>query len=471
EGRGRRLSERRQVLAGQPPDAEPRGGGSRARGHHARSQGALDRVERPPHHADRHRRRRSRRQRPAVGLDPGSGPCRPRRRAGRPLRGRRPRRPAPRRSGDRRHPAPRGPARGGGGQQDRLAGRHRARPRVPRPRPGGAAAGLGRPGPRHRRPAGPAGVARARRRGSNRGRRRRGPPGRHRATQRRQVLAGQRVPRTRPHDRLRRRRHHARRDRHADRGRGAAHAAGRHRRHPARGQGPGVGRVLHRPALAARRRARRCRAGGLRRHRRRHLAGPAHRRAGDEVGLRDGAGAQQVGPDRSRRGRTRPRAGARRAEAAPAPARADRLGQDRPPHQPAAAGGALAGRPGGPPHPHARAQPVPLRARRGAPAAGQAGQAAAPALHLPVRGLTTALRHPGELARAADARLRVLRREPAARALRDGRDPADHRLPRAQGQGGGGPRGLGRGQGQGAPWTRQGRAPHQLEQTNRQYPI
>ena len=65
--------------------------------------------------------------------------------------------------------------------------------------------------------------------------------------------------------------------------------------------------------------------------------------------------AQQVGPDR-RRGRSaragrrhrprraRPRAGAREPQAAPAPARADRLGRQRPQRPAAAAGGALAGR-------------------------------------------------------------------------------------------------------------------------------
>ena len=73
----------------------------------------------------------------------------------------------------------------------------------------------------------------------------------------------------------------------------------------------GVGRVLHGAALAARGRARRRRARRLRRDRRRHLAGPADRRAGDEVRLRDRARAQQVGPDQRRRVRPRPRARAR----------------------------------------------------------------------------------------------------------------------------------------------------------------
>ena len=39
-----------------------------------------------------------------------------------------------------------------------------------------------------------------------------------------------------------------------------------------------------------------------------------------------------------------------------------------------------------------------------------------------------ALRDPGQLAQACDARLRLLRRESAAIAVRHGRRPADHRL-------------------------------------------
>ena len=70
----------------------------------------------------------------------------------------------------------------------------------------------------------------------------------------------------------------------------------------------GVGRVLHHLALAAGGRARRRRAGHLRRPRRRHGAGPADRRAVDEGGLRDRAGPQQVGHRPDGRGRPRPRA-------------------------------------------------------------------------------------------------------------------------------------------------------------------
>ena len=134
-----------------------------------------------------------------------------------------------------------------------------------------------------------------------------------RPPERRQVVARQRVPRPRARDRLRGRRHDARRDRHRARGRRPPDPARRHRRHPPPGEGAGVGRVLHDAALAARGRARRRRARRLRRDRRRDLAGPADRRAGDEVGLRDGARAQQVGPHERRRVRPRARAPPRRA--------------------------------------------------------------------------------------------------------------------------------------------------------------
>ena len=89
-----------------------------------------------------------------------------------------------------------------------------------------------------------------------------------RASERRQVVARQRAPRPRARDRLRGRRDHARRDRHRARGRRPPHPARRHRRDPAPGQGAGVGRVLHGAALAARGRARRRRAGRVRRDRR-----------------------------------------------------------------------------------------------------------------------------------------------------------------------------------------------------------
>ena len=50
----------------------------------------------------------------------------------------------------------------------------------------------------------------------------------------------------------------------------------------------------------------------------------------------------------------------------------------------------------------------------------------------PDRRAPAALRDPDQLAPADHARLRVFRREPAARALRAGRRPGDHRLRRAQ---------------------------------------
>ena len=107
-----------------------------------------------------------------------------------------------------------------------------------------------------------------------------------------------RFARRRARDRLRRRRHDPRRDRPAARGRRAqswssSTPPGMRRQSKV----AGVGRVLHVAALAAGGRARRRRAGRLRRRRRRHRAGPADRRAGDEGGLRDRAGAQQVGRD------------------------------------------------------------------------------------------------------------------------------------------------------------------------------
>src|ERR1700722_5275606 len=58
ESGNRRLSERREVLAREPPDRVPGGRRARAGGGDARPQGARDRLERPPADADRHRRRR-----------------------------------------------------------------------------------------------------------------------------------------------------------------------------------------------------------------------------------------------------------------------------------------------------------------------------------------------------------------------------------------------------------------------------
>ncbi len=140
------------------------------------------------------------------------------------------------------------------------------------------------------------------------------------------------------------------------------------------GEGHRVGRVLHDAALAARGGAGRRGAGRLRRPGRRHGPGSADRRPGDEVGLRDGARAQQVGPDRRRgrparpgrrrrRRRARPRARTREREIAAAPARPDHVRQDRPPHRAAADRGAEHRRARPPPDPDARAQQVPGRGR------------------------------------------------------------------------------------------------------------
>ena len=91
------------------------------------------------------------------------------------------------------------------------------------------------------------------------------------------------------------------------------------------------------PALPAGRVARQRRARRLRRPGRRHRAGPAGRRARDEVQLRHRARPEQVGRHRRRAGPARPGRGhrcrrarrrtrARQPQAAPAPAGADRVG-------------------------------------------------------------------------------------------------------------------------------------------------
>ena len=138
-----------------------------------------------------------------------------------------------------------------------------------------------------------------------------------------------------------------------------------------------------------------------------------------KAGCATRARAQQVGPDRRRREPPQSRGARQRARAcepqAPAaPARDDRLGQDRSPRPAAAPGGALARGPRGPPHPHARAEPLPGRRRRRPPAPAEAGQAPEDALHGPDRGKTPALLDSGEPPAATDARLRVLRRESAS---------------------------------------------------------
>ena len=67
--RDRRLPERREVDARQPPDRHARGRRPRDLGRHARPQGARLRVAEPALPADRHRRRRHRRRDAAHPLD------------------------------------------------------------------------------------------------------------------------------------------------------------------------------------------------------------------------------------------------------------------------------------------------------------------------------------------------------------------------------------------------------------------
>ena len=134
------------------------------------------------------------------------------------------------------------------------------------------------------------------------------------------------------------------------------------------------------------------------------------------------------------RGGRRPRARARpgRREAAPAPARAHRERQDRPRRRAACYRGArrsATARAGRIPTPELNrflAEVVAAASRRPAP-----GQPPEAALHGADRTAPAALRDPGQLAQPRDARLRVLPREPPARALPPRRRSADHRLRRA----------------------------------------
>ena len=79
-----------------------------------------------------------------------------------------------------------------------------------------------------------------------------------------------------------------------------------------------------------------------------------------------------------------------------------------------------------------RAQPLPVRDHRPALDPLQAGPPPEDALHGADRHPAAALRDPGQQPHPGHPRLRVLRREPAARALRARGHPGHHRLQRAQ---------------------------------------
>ena len=439
--------ERRQVLARQPAHAVARGGRPRAPRRHARPQGARHRLERPPLHADRHRRRRPRRRGPARRLDPGPG-ARGARRRRRSRCSWSTRAPGcgPATQEIARHPARRRAAGRGRRQQDRRAERPAARRTTSTGSasasrsPVSAAQGLGTGDllDRARRAA----AATATRRRGGRGHR---PPRGDRPPQRRQVLARQRLPRPRAGDRLRGRRHDPRRDRHADRGRRPPACCSST---PPASAAPPRSResVEYYTQLRSQRAAERadvalvvCDAqDGV------TAAGPADRRAGDEVRLRDRARAQQVGPDRRRRrparpGRrhrrrgARPRARAGEPQAAPAPARAHRLGDDRP-QRPAAAAARRWRSPTAPrtaiPTPELNRFLADVVAARQPPA--KQGHRLKMLYMAQIGDAPAALRDPGQRRTARHARLRLLRREPAARALRARGRPAGHRLRRAQ---------------------------------------
>ncbi len=111
------------------------------------------------------------------------------------------------------------------------------------------------------------------------------------------------------------------------------------------------------------------------------------------------------------------REGAHRAEAAPAPAGDGRLGAVRARAEAARGRGALARGPLPGLDPDGRAEPLPVRPDDDPRAAGRGREAPAHVLHGPVRDGTAALRDPGQQPRARHARLRLLPREPPARAL------------------------------------------------------
>ncbi len=103
----------------------------------------------------------------------------------------------------------------------------------------------------------------------------------------------------------------------------------------------------------------------------------------------------------------------------------------RPPHPPPAYGGGRARRPHLGPHPDAAAQPLPLRHPGDPPAAGEAEPPLEADLHDADGRAAAALLDPDQLAQPRHPRLRLLHREPPARAGTGWRDPADHRLRRA----------------------------------------
>ena len=338
------------------------------------------------------------------------------------------------------------------GDRRRQQGRHAratsARARLPRPRARRADRGLRRPGPRHGRPAGPPGRAAARgRRGadeeeddssgsrSSAARTSASPRWSTRFLGRERVIVSEVAGTTRdaidmPIE--------------VD-GRKLilVDTAGIRRA----GEGQRVGRVLHRAALPAGGRARRRRAGRVRRPGRRHRPGPADRRAGDEGRLRDRARAQQVGLTGGDGEPLGPGGGVGAAELDRERARVNQKLRLRPrvltasARRPAAMSQRLLQR-GARASPSARG----TGSRRRSSTASSAEVVAArqpPAKQghrLKMLYMAQIGERPPRFAiqvnsrHARHARLRLLHREPAARALRARRRPGDHRLRRAQAQ-------------------------------------
>ena len=341
--------------------------------------------------------------------------------AGRAARGRRAGRAAARRRRAGRPAAPLGRAGRRRRQQDRRASRD-----VPLAAEfhglglGEPLAGLRRAGPGHRRPARPRSSARlpegdAEEDDDDRA------PGRHRPAQRRQVLAGQPLPGRGAGDRLRRGR--APRATRSTRARGRRPPGGARRHRRAAPRSPrSPESVEYYAALRSRAggRARRRRARGLRRDRRRH-----QRRTCGSPSWRCRPSAPRVlalnkwdadGEDVDLDARARPRG----AEAAPAPAGADRVSAKTGRNvQPPAGRGARR-------WPTARAQRIPtpelnrflgeVRPARQPPA--KRGRRLKLLYMAQIETRPAALRDPGQRPQPGDARLRLLPREPPARALR-----------------------------------------------------